>query len=49
MKKEESLELTARVAQRIAQRAPRIVYTPKDLKNARETYSDEKLQELADQ
>lgn len=48
MKKEESLELTAQIAQRIAQRAPRIVYTPKDLKNARETYSNEKLRELAE-
>ncbi len=46
MTKEESLQVTGHIARVIAERAPSISYSPGDLKKARESYSDEKLQEL---
>ena len=49
MTKEESLSITARIAREIAEHAPRISYSPGDLKNARATYSEEKLKELEEE
>ena len=46
MTKEESLRITALLGKVIAEKAPRIAYTPADLEKAREGYSDEKLKEL---
>ncbi len=43
MTKEASLSLTALIAETISTRSPAVDYTPKDLKEARARYSDEKL------
>ena len=47
MTREKSLEITAHIANVISQYAPHISYTQKDVKEARATYSDEKLAQLA--
>ncbi|MBR3837043.1 MAG: class I SAM-dependent methyltransferase [Clostridia bacterium] len=46
MTKEESIRVTAHIARIIAEKAPTVTYTPKDVKEARAAYSDEKLAEL---
>ncbi len=43
MTKDASLSLTALIAETISTRSPAVDYTPKDLKEARARYSDEKL------
>ncbi len=46
MTKEESLRITAHIGKIIAEKSPRIAYSPADPKKARESYSDKKLEEL---
>ncbi len=46
MTKEESLAVTALIAEKIAVSAPSVPYTPKDVKEARAAYSDQKIAEL---
>lgn len=49
MTKEESLKITARIAKIIADCAPRISYTQKDLEASRASYGDEKLKRLKEE
>ena len=46
MTKEESIKVTGYIARIIAEKAPTVTYTPKDIKEARAAYSDEKLARL---
>jgi len=47
VKKEESLEVSAYIGGIIASKAPRVSYTSEELARARESYSEEKLEELS--
>jgi len=49
MDKETSLEITAHIGRVIAEYAPKIRWTEKELEEKRASYSDEKLKELADE